>query len=550
MSAVVRGLWQSSSSSKGSVSTKPSFEWDRAQQPPSPGSPSTSTSTFKDASSPHSLRRAQSNLSLGSNHLPAGGASDHFRPFMPSSLNPRPPSVADTLDSATSDATFNQAGHSSSSSSPTRPRQPPTQTPSRPGNSRSASSTPKVPARALFSSHSASSLKREDPSREDYGAGLNVGFRVRKKSSKLSLKSLASSAKQSIFSSHSTSGTQPSPPPDSPVRFSPHSPSFASRGPNAPPLTISSPTNKPFVPPSPTPHYAASGSLDLDRSANRGLGIDTPGFFSEEHGAGGVRGKAAKLLGESVVPSGKAARLLGMDQGVKPTKPHSPKTGKHKAVELRVETSRNQSAMGWYDLASDAGSPRLVTRSNLNKLRADHATFSQTPSPVCACRSPRAFSPPIHPPPAVPHHLPINHPHPLLRRLIHLPPSLPLPSLPPRVPARALLRRDRARVPGRVARLLDVPLAPALGPGRAPPQLDLWRAPAAVPGFGGGGGAGVQRPGEWAVVAEGYGVLGRVGGGEGGGAGAGGWGGGARGGGGGGEEGAAGDVVVGGGGGD
>ncbi len=95
--------------------------------------------------------------------------------------------------------------------------------------------------------------------------------------------------------------------------------------------------------------------MDLDRSTSRGLEI-----FGEDHGTGGVRGKAAKLLGESVVPSGKAAKLLGMDQGVKPTKPHSPKVEKPKASTLRVETRRNQTVLGYFDLDSDAGSPVYV----------------------------------------------------------------------------------------------------------------------------------------------------------------------------------------------
>jgi len=73
-----------------------------------------------------------------------------------------------------------------------------------------------------------------------------------------------------------------------------------------------------------------------------------------------VRGKAAKLLGESVVPSGKAARLLGMDQGVQQTKPHAPAPGegRRKPAALRLEEGRNRSAMGWFEMVSEAGSPR------------------------------------------------------------------------------------------------------------------------------------------------------------------------------------------------
>lgn len=515
----MRGLWHSTASSKASVSSpSASFDWDRPL-PSSPGSPSSSTATYKgfDLPTPHSLKRAQSNVSLGSGLVASGGGGggSDFRPFMPSSLNPRPPSVstAKTQDSD-STFTFGGAGGEEWNRSPTRARDPPKQTPVRPANSRSASSTPKqsTTGRPLFSSHSSSSLghsRKDDQPRDDYGGGLNVGFRVRKKSSKLSLKSLASSAKQSIFSSHSTSGTQPSSPPTSPLRGSPHSPSFASRGPNAAPLVISAPTNRPFCPPSPTPHYPASTSIDIERSASRGLGIDTPGFFNEERGAGGVRGKAAKLLGESVVPSGKAAKLLGMDQGVKPTKPHSPKADKNKANALRVETSRNQSAMGWHDLASEVGSP-LYAKCRWSMFRSGcELTFPRRPQPcsiVRPSRCPRSLATPLRPPPAFPPSLPLDRPNPLLRRVLVLPPALTLAHLAARLAGRPLLRRDGARLPVLLARLVDVPLAPAVRPGRAAPQLDLQR-PAAVPERDG---EVVQRPAEHPVVAEGHGVLGRV----------------------------------------
>jgi hypothetical protein len=37
---------------------------------------------------------------------------------------------------------------------------------------------------------------------------------------------------------------------------------------------------------------------------------------SDEQSAGGLRGKAARILGEDIVPSGKAAKVLGVQKEV------------------------------------------------------------------------------------------------------------------------------------------------------------------------------------------------------------------------------------------
>ncbi|BGP03204.1 hypothetical protein NBRC10513v2_006934 [Rhodotorula toruloides] len=133
--------------------------------------------------------------------------------------------------------------------------------------------------------------------------------------------------------------------------------------------TITAPA--PLTPPSASIRLSpatASSRSDGRKGSSAGLSMD------ESSRAGGVKGKAAKILGEEIVPHGKAARLLGLER--KRTLVKRPSTTSLQAPE--------------YDLfpRSDSSSPSLRTASSGTARLAPPVHIRQrsisTPAPVFA----------------------------------------------------------------------------------------------------------------------------------------------------------------------
>ncbi|BGP35100.1 hypothetical protein JCM10296v2_006930 [Rhodotorula toruloides] len=133
--------------------------------------------------------------------------------------------------------------------------------------------------------------------------------------------------------------------------------------------TITAPA--PLTPPSASIRLSratASSRSDGRKGSSAGLSID------ELSRAGGVKGKAAKILGEEIVPHGKAARLLGLER--KRTLVKRPSTTSLQASEYELFPR------------SDSGSPSLRTASSGTTRLAPPVHIRQrsisTPAPVFA----------------------------------------------------------------------------------------------------------------------------------------------------------------------
>ncbi|SCZ94686.1 BZ3500_MvSof-1268-A1-R1_Chr12-3g04045 [Microbotryum saponariae] len=191
----------------------------------------------------------------------------------------------------------------------------------------------------------ASKKSRQDASQHDRDLGSPVsGFKsLGQKASKFSLRSIASAI--SLPNSSSASATS--------------STRTGVTGSNASTMTNSPSMNSfhPYPSPPNSPHSQATSSLPLSRrpskssSSNSCLSplplplaippsldpIDPPlmGHAWSESQPGGVRGKAARILGEVTVPTGKAARLLGTEQGLRQVKIGAAGRGARKTMGMK-----------------------------------------------------------------------------------------------------------------------------------------------------------------------------------------------------------------------
>ncbi|SGY57016.1 BQ5605_C006g04209 [Microbotryum silenes-dioicae] len=176
----------------------------------------------------------------------------------------------------------------------------------------------------------ASKKSRQDASQHDRDLGSPIsGFKsLGQKASKFSLRSIASA--MSLSNSSSASATS--------------STRTGATGSNGSTMTTSTSMNSfhPYPSPPNSPQSQATSSLPLSRrpskssSSNSCLSplplplaippsldpINPPlmGHAWSEPQPGGVRGKAARILGEVTVPTGKAAKLLGTEQGLRQVK--------------------------------------------------------------------------------------------------------------------------------------------------------------------------------------------------------------------------------------
>lgn len=174
--------------------------------------------------------------------------------------------------------------------------------------------------------------------------------RLRKNTSKFSLKSLTARVQTGAGGSASTS------PASTDSRKGYHSPPLSGRLFHFPPSPPSSPLSS-FS-------GLSSGSPSRQRTRSRDQGPppgspspllgpsaflpplpNTPGtlrsmgsFCVDESVRGAVKGKAAQLLGEEVVPSGKAAKVLGMEKKASYSQPR-----RRSSRELEDETSGDES---------------------------------------------------------------------------------------------------------------------------------------------------------------------------------------------------------------